>query len=365
MKENLRYVLALQNVKGIGDTYAKKLIKHCGSAEAIFKEKESNLCLINGITPNLIKNLKKSQNFTKADSELAYIEKNDIQTIYFEEEAYPKNLNQCIDSPILLFKDGNFEVNNRKTLSIVGTRNMTSNGKYFCQELIEVIAEYNPIIISGFAYGVDICAHIAAMENNLETIAVLAHGFGHIYPKVHKKYIEKMNQNGGFLTDFWFEKMPQREFFLSRNRIIAGISDAVLVIESAQKGGSLATAEIANSYQKDVYAVPGRVTDKFSVGCNNLIKNHKASMITSAEDLIKAMKWDIKETQKPIQKMLFVDLNEEEQKIFDFLTDNGMQLLDIIAIQCDLPIHKVASLLLNLELKGVIRPLPGKMFEVA
>lgn len=363
VEENLRYVLALQKVKGIGDTYAKKLIKYCGSAKAIFEEKEANLCKINGITPNLIKNLKNPEHFKQAEKELKLIQVNNIDTLYFESDLYPKNLKQCIDSPILLFKDGNFDFTNRKTISIVGTRNMTSNGKYFCQELIESIASYNPIIVSGFAYGVDICAHLSALENKLETVAVLAHGFGHLYPKVHKKYVNQINSSGGFLTDFWYEKQPQREFFLSRNRIVAGISDAVIVIESAEKGGSLVTAEIANSYQKDVFAVPGRVSDKYSIGCNNLIKNHKAAMITSPDDIVKALKWDVQK-QKPIQKMLFVDLNEEEQKIYDFLSENGMQLLDLISLHCQIPIHKVASILLNLELKGVIRPLPGKMFEL-
>ncbi|WP_196887076.1 DNA-processing protein DprA [Aureivirga sp. CE67] len=364
MEENLRYVLALQKVKGIGDTYAKKLINYCGSAKAVFEEKEKDLCKINGITPNIMKNLKNPEIFQKAEEELKFIEQNNIQTVYFESEEYPDNLKQCLDSPILLFKDGNFDFKDRKTLSIVGTRNMTSNGRIFCQELVEEVASYDPIIVSGFAYGVDICAHLAALDNHLKTVAVLAHGFGHIYPKVHKKYVNKINDCGGFLTDFWYEMTPQREFFLSRNRIVAGISDAVIVIESAEKGGSLATAEIANSYQKDVFAVPGRVSDKFSVGCNNLIKNHKATMITSPSDLIKALKWDEKK-QKPIQKMLFVNLDEDEQKIFDFLEENGMQLLDLISLNCDIPIHKVASILLNLELKGVIRPLPGKMFELA
>ena len=364
MEENLYHILALQNAKGIGDTYAKKLIKKCGSAEAIFKEKDSTLCQINGISSNVIKNLRDPENFEKATAELKYLEENKIQTLYYESENYPRNLKKYADSPLLLFKDGNFDITNRKTLSIVGTRNMTNNGKFFCQEIVEAIAEYNPIIISGFAYGVDICAHLAALSCNLDTIAVLAHGFGHIYPKTHKKYMKQINENGGFLTDFWFDKQPQREFFLSRNRIVAGISDAVLVIESAKKGGSLATAEIANTYKKDVFAVPGRVTDKYSEGCNNLIKEHKASIITSPEDLIKAMKWDMKQNKRPIQKMLFVDLNEEEQKIYDCLAEGGMQLLDIIAISCELPTYKVASLLLNLELKGVIRPLPGKMFEL-
>jgi DNA processing protein len=273
-------------------------------------------------------------------------------------------LQHCIDSPILLFKDGNIDFSNRKIISIVGTRNMSSYGRDFCNKLIDDLAVHNPIIVSGFAYGVDICAHKAAIKNNLQTIAVLAHGFEEIYPKVHKKYINDVNKNGGFLTEFWHEDTPLRENFLKRNRIVAGISKATIIIESAEKGGSLVTADIANSYDKDVFALPGRATDIYSKGCNNLIKNNKAQLLTSANDIVKMLNWDLQEKPKSIQKQLFVELNENEQKIYDLLHLNGQQLLDIISLECKIPMYQLSSMLLRMEMKGVLKPLPGKLFEL-
>ena len=243
---------------------------------------------------------------------------------------------------------------------------MSSYGRDFCNNLIEELAEHNPIIVSGFAYGVDICAHKAAIKNKLQTIAVIAHGFEQIYPKVHKKYINSVNENGGFLTEFWSKEEPLRENFLKRNRIVAGISKATIIIESAEKGGSLVTADIANSYDKDVFSVPGRTTDLYSKGCNNLIKNNKAHLLTSANDIVTMLNWDIeKKPRKPIQKQLFIELNTDEQKIYDLLQKEGKQVLDVIAIACNIPIFKLSSILLQMELKGVSKPLPGKMFELA
>ena len=200
--------------------------------------------------------------------------------------------------------------------------------------------------------------------NNLQTIAVLAHGFEQIYPKTHKKYIHQVNENGGFLTEFWHDENPQRENFLKRNRIVAGISKATIIIESAKKGGSLVTADIANSYNRDVFSVPGRTTDLYSQGCNNLIKNNQAHLLTSAEDIVKMLNWDISKVPTPKQETLFVELNENEQKIYDYLQENGKQLLDVIALECCLPTYQLASILVQMELKGVVKPLPGKMFEV-
>lgn len=222
----------------------------------------------------------------------------------------------------------------------------------------------DPVIVSGFAYGVDIVAHQFAMDYNLQTIGVLAHGLNQVYPKTHKKYMAKMEGNGGFITEFWSSSNPDKENFVKRNRIVAGISEATIVIESADKGGSLITANLANDYNRDVFAVPGRVTDRYSQGCNDLIKTQKANVLTSAADLIYVLNWDLEKKPKVIQQQLFIDLNPDEQKIYDFLLKNGKELLDIIALECDLPIFKISGTLLNMELKGIIRPLPGKMFEV-
>ena len=363
-EEELFYVLALQKVELVGDIVAKKLLTHFGSAKEIFQSKASKLQSIDGIGSILIRNLKDKSVFQKAETELQFIKENHIETLYFKDENYPEKLKHCIDGPVLLFASGNFDLKNRKIISIVGTRQITSYGIESCKKLISDLAPLNPIIVSGFAYGVDIIAHQAAMENNLQTIGIVAHGLNQIYPKVHKKYVAKMEENGGFMTDFWSSSNPDKENFVKRNRIVAGMSEATIVIESADKGGSLITATMAGDYNRDVFAFPGRATDKYSQGCNNLIKTQKANLITSAADLIYMLNWDLdSEKSKPVQKQLFVDLDNDEQKIYDYLLKNGKELLDIIALDCEFPVYKISSILLNMELKGVIRPLPGKLFE--
>ena len=365
-EEKLLAILRLQKSKAVGAILAKKLIINVGDVTQIFKEKPAVLQKINGIGKHVITHLFDKENLKNAEKELHYIQQNKIEYTYFLEEDFPKNLLNCIDSPILLFKDGNLDFTNDKIISIVGTRNMSSYGRDFTNKLVSELAEYNPIIVSGFAYGVDICAHKAAMQHNLQTVAVLAHGFETIYPKVHKKYINSVNENGGFLTEFWSEEQSLREHFLQRNRIVAGISKATIIVESAAKGGSLVTADIANSYNRDVFALPGRATDIYSKGCNSLIKNNKAHLLTAAKDIIEMLNWDVikKPNQKPIQQSLFVNLTQEEQKVYDYLQKNGKQLLDSIALACNIPLFQLSSLLLQMELKGVLKPLPGKMFEI-
>jgi DNA processing protein len=359
----LFYTLALLKVEGVGDIMAKKLMNHCGSAEAVFKTKTQQLTAIDGVGTMLLKNLKDQSIFDKANKELEFIQNNSINVSYFQNENYPDKLKHCVDAPVLLFTAGNIDLNNRKIISIVGTRQITSYGTEFCKKLIEDLTPLNPVIVSGFAYGVDIVAHQLAMENNLQTIGVLAHGLNQIYPKNHKKYMAKMEQNGGFMTEFWSSSNPDKENFVKRNRIVAGMAEATIVIESAERGGSLITANMANDYNRDVFAVPGRTTDKYSTGCNNLIKTQKANVLTSAADLIYMLNWDIKEETKSVQKQLFVSLDNDEQKIYDYLLKTGKELMDIIALECEFPIYRVSSILLNMELKGVIRPLPGKLFE--
>ena len=365
-EEKLLAILRLQKSKAVGDILAKKLIVATGDVEQIFKESSGKIQKINGIGQHVANHLFDVNNLKLAEKELNYINKNNIAFSYFLEDDYPTNLQHCIDSPILIFKDGNINLENKKIISIVGTRNITAYGRDFCNQLIEDLAEYNPLIVSGFAYGVDICAHKAAIKNKLQTVAVLAHGFDQIYPKIHKKHINQVNENGGFITEFWHDETPLRENFLKRNRIVAGISKATIIIESAEKGGSLVTADIANSYNKDVFALPGKTTDLFSKGCNNLIKQNKATLLTSAEDIVKMLNWDLSEkSKKPIQKQLFVELNSDEQNIYDFLLKNKKQLLDIIAVNCNIPVYRLSSILLQMEMKGVLKPLPGKLFEVA
>lgn len=361
----LLHLLALLKVEGIGDVLAKKLLNYFPTAESIFKAKASQLSSIDGIGQVLIKNLKDKSVFELAKAELNFIAENNIKALFYKDENYPNRLKHCIDGPILLFASGNIDFNNRKIISIVGTREITTYGTEFCKKLIEDLAPLNPIIVSGFAYGVDIVAHKAAMDNNLQTIGVIAHGLNQVYPKVHKKYVGKIEEKGGFLTEFWSTSNPEKENFVKRNRIVAGMSEATIVIESAEKGGSLITANLANDYNRDVFAVPGRTTDKFSQGCNNLIKTQRAHLLTSAADILYILNWELQpKEEKVIQKQLFISLENDEQKLYDYLLKNGKQLLDVIALDCDLPVFKTASILLNMELKGVVRPLPGKLFEV-
>lgn len=363
--DQLRYNLALQHVSKIGDTTAKKLINHCGSAEGVFKEKKQNLLKIDGIGEIILSELYQSIHLEAADNELKFITDENIKHHHFTDETYPENLKHCIDSPLVLFESGNINLNNKHIISIVGARKITTSGIAFCEKLVEELAIYKPIIVSGFAYGTDITAHKAAVKNNLQTIGCLAHGLNQIYPKVHKKYVAEVENNGGFFTDFWSSDNFDRNNFLKRNRIIAGISQATIVIESAEKGGSLVTADIANSYNRDVFAVPGRVTDSQSIGCNNLIKQQRAHLLSTPLDVPYILNWQLENLQKaPVQKQLFIALEPDEKLVYNYLKDKEKELLDTIAINCKMPTYKLAGILLNMELKGVIRPLPGKLFEV-
>lgn len=363
--EELLPVLTLQNVSNIGDITAKKLIAHCGSAEAIFKEKKQSLQKIDGIGSVILKDLFNKEHAYNAEKELKYITKNKIRCLYFQDQDYPEKLKHCVDGPILLFLRGNINLKKKHIISIVGTRKITTYGMGFCKELIEQLKPFDPVIVSGFAYGTDITAQKEAVKHKLQTIGCLAHGLNQMYPKSHARYVEEVENHGGFLTDFWSSDVFDRNNFLKRNRIIAGLSEATIVIESAEKGGSLVTADIANSYNRDVFAVPGRTTDAYSVGCNNLIKQQKAHVLTNPLDVAYMLNWQLEDLKnKPVQKQLFVELDATEKKIYHFLKENDKQLLDVIALNCKIPVFQTASALLNMELKGIIRPLPGKLFEL-
>ena len=357
-------ILALQSAPNLGDSTAKKLIRHFGSAEAIFETKKESLLKIDGIGKIKLQGLFDADRFRLAESELKFIQRNNINTHYYQDLDYPEKLKHCNDGPILLFSRGNIDLKKKRILSIVGTRKITSAGVVFCEKLIQDLAILDPVIISGFAYGVDITAHKAALKNGLQTIGCLAHGFNQTYPKSHAKYCASLEENGGFFTDFWSSDNFDRNNFLKRNRIIAGLSEATVVIESAEKGGSLVTADIANSYDREVFAVPGRPTDSQSSGCLNLIKSQNAHVLTSAADLIYILNWGDQNKTAAVQKQLFVELEDQEQMIYNFLEGAGKQQLDHIALNCKMPTYKAAGILLEMELKGAIRPLPGKLFEV-
>ncbi len=362
--DELIALLRLQNLPNIGDVNAKKLIERCGSAAQIFRERKGTLQKINGIGTHTLAKLYDPRYLKEAEQEYAFIQQEKTEYCFFGNEDYPKLLRHCVDAPIIFFKRGNIDLEGKHIISIVGTRRITNYGQNFIEEFISEIAPLQPVIISGFAYGVDITAQKAAMEHGLQTIGCLAHGLNQIYPRRHQKYVSEVERNGGFLTEFWSISQPDRENFLRRNRIIAGISEATVVIESAEQGGSLVTADIAHSYNREVFAVPGRFSDTLSTGCNNLIKQQKAHMLTSAADLVYILGWQLENKKKTtVQKQLFVALDEMEKSIYDYLRSNGKQLLDTVALECQLPVFKVSSTLLNMEMKGVVRPLPGKWFE--
>jgi DNA processing protein len=358
------YLLALHRLSKIGDSTAKKLLELFGSAEAIFSEKSQNLEKINGLGTKRIYSLKRDVDLDGAERELKFIEDNDIDFLFFKDADYPDKLKHCIDSPVILFKKGNIDLKHKKIISIVGTRKITSHGINFTEKLVEDLSIFNPVIVSGFAYGTDITAQKSAIEHKLQTIGCLAHGLNQIYPKVHKRYVDSVLEHGGFFTDFCSDDEFDRNNFLKRNRIIAGLSEATIVIESAEKGGSLVTADIANAYNREVFALPGRFSDKMSVGCNDLIKKQQALLMTSAADVAYILNWDINKKPKPRQTQLFVELNQEEQIVVEALKSHQKAELDPLALACQIPTSKLSSILLALELKGIVRPLPGKQFEL-
>lgn len=364
-QEQLHAFLTLQRIPNLGDTSIKRLINRFETPRKVLDQKKQVLLDVDGIGAHKLKEFYNKNHALEAEKELRFIEQNNISYSSYLDPEYPERLKHCIDGPILLFKRGTSNYEAKRVISIVGTRKVTTYGIEFIKRFIEDLAPLNPLIVSGFAYGVDINAHRAALDCGLETHAVLAHGLNQIYPKIHQKYVKSLESQGAFITDFWSSDNFDRTNFLRRNRIIAGISEATVVIESADKGGSLVTADIANSYNRDVFAVPGRPDDLQSLGCNNLIKTQQAQLITCAADLIYMLNWNIENTFKPVQKQLFVSLNAEEESVFNFLEKKGKEQLDLIALNCNMPTFKIASILLNMELKGVVRPLPGKQFELA
>jgi DNA processing protein len=367
--ESMKYKIGITLIKGIGSNLAKNLIAYIGSVEGVFTEKQKNLAKIPGIGEILSKEIVSQDILKRAESEIEFILKNKIQTIYFTDRDYPYRLKECPDSPIMLYSKGNCDLNNGKFIGIVGTRNATETGKENCKKLISDLAASQPnaIIVSGLAYGVDICAHKTAMDAGLPTIGVIGHGLDRIYPATHRPTAVKMLEQGALLTEYLSGTNPDRQNFVQRNRIIAGMCDATVVVESAARGGALITAELANDYNRDVFAFPGRVNDEWSAGCNALIKNNKASLIESADDILKFMNWEKQNSdmQPNIQTTLFLDLSDEEQEIVSILRQNSDGIhLNELAIQLEKPISKISSMLLEMEFKGVVKCLPGNLYRI-
>lgn len=366
MDDSLTYKIALTLIPHIGDVLAKKLIVYCGSAEQVFKEKRSTLEKIPGIGNVYARAVVNHDVFGRAEEEMRFLYKQGIQAIYYQDPAYPRRLAYCDDSPVMLYFKGQANLNAKKIISIVGTREATEYGKQNCDKLIRELAGHEITVVSGLAYGIDTYAHRAALEHQLPTICVLAHGLDTIYPSVNKSLAEKMLECGGWLSDFTSSTKPDRENFPRRNRIVAGISDATVVVESKARGGSLITAEIANSYNRDVFAFPGRTDEPHSEGCNKLIKQHKASLIQSAADLVYMLGWEhTKGSSAPIQKQLFIELKPDEERIINILKETNQLAIDDICLLSKLPMSSVSSLLLSLEFSGIVKSLPGKIYRLS
>mgnify|MGYP003530504129 CR=1 FL=1 len=362
----LFYYLALSKVDGVGPVFARKIALKYPNLKELFENKPIDSFACEGVPNGVFEKIKMFKKNKIIENEIRFIRDNKIDVLSVLDDNYPMNLKQCYDAPFILFSKGNIDFENDRIISIVGTRNITSYGSGFVKELIQDLKKYNPLIVSGYAYGADICAHLAALENDLQTVAVLGQSLETTYPKVHKKYNNLVMENGGFLTEFSISDKASKENFIKRNRIVAGLSKATIVIESALKGGSLSTAKFANDYNRDVFALPGRISDSFSLGCNHLIKTNQANLLTSVQDLVYYLNWD-KKTQEVIKEKAFEipsDLSSDELKVVVFLKEKGSQILDVIALETEIPVYKLSVILLNLELRNLVVPLPGKLFDL-
>ncbi|MBO6058011.1 MAG: DNA-processing protein DprA [Bacteroidales bacterium] len=363
MTEQKLYEIALTLIPYIGVVNGKKLVAYCGGAEAVFCENKNALRQISGIHENIIKGIDSKDVMIRAEEEMMFIEKNGIRPLFYLDKDYPKRLQHCHDSPMMLYYKGNADLNAEKTVGIVGTRNITDYGRYVVEKLIEELVPDNVMIISGLAYGIDAAAHRAALKYDLATVGVLGHGMQTIYPAENRKLSTSMIEKGGILTEFVSGTKPDRENFPQRNRIVAGMVDCLVVIESALKGGAMITAEIANSYDREVFAMPGRVGDIYSEGCNQLIKTNKANLLVNAADIRYVMRWDVDTKVVAKQMRLFRDFSEDEKKVMDVFAENNVVHIDDIIIGTDLSPSKIASILLSLEFDGVLTALPGKRYQ--
>lgn len=365
--DKLLYQIALTKIEGVGDVLARHLMEYFGDEEEVFKASKKTLMSIDGISTVLSSEILNPEVLRRAEKELAFIEKSNIDTYFYKSEDYPYRLRECVDAPIILYYKGNADWNVKKVISIVGTRKSTSYGVDFCNNFLEEISLLYPdvLVISGLAYGIDIHAHKAALKYNLPTIGVLAHGLDRIYPASHRKIAIEMIEHGGLLTEFSSGTEPDKHNFVRRNRIVAGIADATIVVQSDTKGGSLITADLANSYDREVFAVPGRITDKESAGCNIFIEKNKAAILQSVESFVRSMQWDIIKKPKVQQKQLFFDLSPEEQSIYDLLMSTGALHINLISNQTGIYMSSLLSLLLNMEMKGIVRVTAGNIYELA
>lgn len=361
--------MALVKVPGIGAVGAHRLVGALGSAADVFRRRLELPELVPGVSNRLVEALDNRQVFELAEKEWNFVEQNNISCLTYWDEAFPSRLRECEDAPVVLFYKGNVELNRLRVINLVGTRQITPYGQDICTRFLRELKELCPevLVVSGLAYGVDIHAHREALANGLATVAVLAHGLDRIYPAVHRKDAVAIVNHGGLLTEYPSGTNPDKHNFVSRNRIVAGMCDATIVVESAEKGGSLITAELAESYQRDCFAFPGRVGDVYSSGCNQLIASNRAALLTSAEQFVSYMGWEdaaSKKAPEVIQRSLFPDLTEEEQRVVNILEQRGDLQINTLVVAADIPVGRMNSLLFELEMKGVVRALAGGMYHL-
>ena len=366
MEESLLQKIALSLIPGIGGVLSRNLIAYVGNVDGIFSESEKSLLKIPGIGEINAKRIKDKIFLHHAEKEIRFIERNKIRVDFYTDKSYPRRLKNCIDAPILIYSKGNFDINQNRVISIVGTRNATPYGKQACDELVQKLAERNyfPLIVSGLAYGIDVQAHKSALKYQLPTVGVVAHGLDKLYPSLHKEVANKMIENGGLVSDFPSNTKIDPSNFIRRNRIVAGLADCTIVVESGEKGGALITAEIASSYNRDVFAFPGRAGDIFSKGCNQLIRNNGANLIEGIDDLEYFMGWEKFSKEKTLQTSLFVKLSPEEEKVVGLLQEQGELFIDQISAEIKMPVSRISALLLNMEFKNLLVALPGKMYRL-
>lgn len=369
MDQNRLALLALHFIPGLGDHLIKQVVSYCGSAEKVFNTPKGKLLKVPGVGSVTAEAILNGKPFQKAEKELLQAEKDSVDLLFFTDKKYPSRLKQIPDAPSILYAKGNIDFENPKTVGIIGTRQATSYGKERVEELITELIPHDALIVSGLAYGIDIHAHKQALKHGLPTVGVMGSGMDVIYPATHKDTAMKMLDHGGLLTENAFGTKPDAHNFPERNRIIAGLSDALVVVEAAEKGGALITAEIANSYNKDVFAFPGSVGETYSSGCNNLIKVNKANLLTSVKDLEYIMNWDSKSPKnkgKTKPSLSLAEFDESEQVVLKIMIEKkAAVLIDELSWKSNLPISQLASVLLGLEFKGTVKSLPGKQYTLA
>lgn len=362
MEAEVLYKIALTMIPKVGAVTARNLISYCGGLEAVFRARKKELCYVPGVGEVLANHILHSNALELAEQELNYLQKEGVRPIFYLDQDYPDRLRPYLDSPILLYYKGQQDLNALRMVAVIGTRKPSPYGLHLCEELIAGLQAYQVVTVSGLAYGVDVAAHRKSLACQMPTIGVLAHGLQHIYPASHRQIARQMAVEGGLLTEYSSQMLPKREHFPMRNRIVAGLCDALVVVETGKQGGSMITAQFANDYNKDVFAFPGRAKDTHAAGGHHLIKTHRAALIEEAEDLAYIMGWSAEKQGPGVQQQLFTELSADEKLVVDLLRRNEAASIDKLTYQSRMTGSCMAAVLLNLEFKGMIRSLPGKRY---